>query len=79
MSGTTYVNFSGSQRLTKNEYEALDLALGNTLGHWDVVESLFGDDPKALKALRSAVKKWKAAGVRAHHGKIKRAAKAEEA
>ncbi len=77
MSGAIYINFSGSQRLTEAEYEALDLALGNTLEHGDAVESLFGDDPKALKALQSAAKKWQQAGVRAYRAKCERAAKAE--
>ena len=77
MSSTNYINFSGSQRLTEAEYEALDIALGNTIGHWDAVESLFGDDPKTLKALQSGAKKWQEAGVRASHAKHNRAAKAK--
>ena len=81
MSGTTYVNFSGSQRLTENEYDALGVLLGEAMEHGmdEWLSPGSGLPARVRRAMLPAIEKWKAAGVRAHHVKIKRAAKTEEA
>jgi len=81
VSGTTYVNFSGSQRLTENEYEALGVLLGEAMEHGmdEWLSPGSGLPARVRRAMLPAIDKWEAAGQRVHDVKIKRAAKTEEA